>query len=442
MLTAVEIATKRLTAVTVKVNGHGPEILQGGGAPLDSLEPAAVKAALAACGVAATKAVLVIPRGQSMIRDLELPDATPDELVAMVRFQVERELPLGLDQVRYSFIETGRADGKVRVQVAAVPREVIDPAIQALEGAGLKVAGAYVSTFGLLALHLAAGPAALVEAGGGEAEILVADAGRVEFSRTASLEGGADPQTLAEEVQRSLLSYAAKFPGRAVARVVLAGVGEEADRLASAIRSRLSLEVVQAGPGTLETAPIAGVCTGLLGNRPLPDLLNPPVARRRYRPTRMHRLGALAAGILLLLFVGAQVALADKRADLAAKRKELAELTPRVASATRAQDQTRLGGQWLKDRNVWLELLGWLRQAVNPATLWIVSASFDDAGDVRLQGKAKSDRNVTDFVTSLQKTGRFTEIQIASINPAEKGEYRQDFSVRARLSGYDVKKKK
>ena len=74
--------------------------------------------------------------------------------------------------------------------------------------------------------------------------------------------------------------------------------------------------------------------------------------------------------------------------------------------------------------------------------LWIVSAVFDDTGDVRLQGKSRTDRNVTDFVTALQKTGRFSEVQIGTINPADKGEYKQDFTVRARLIGFETKKKK
>lgn len=442
MLTALEFGTKKLTAATVKVNGVVPEFVHGGSVELASLEPDVLKAALLQCGVSAAKVVLVVPRGQAILRDLELPDGTADELVSMVRFQIERELPLPLDQVHYSFVETTRENGKVRIQGVAVERAVLDPLIAAVEAAGIKVAGAYVSTFGLLELHRGPDAAALVEAGGGEAEILVAEGGRVEFSRTAVLEEQASEEALAEEIHRSLLSYAAKFPNRDIRRVVLAGEGPEAVRLAEAIRGRLSREVVLAGPGDLDTAPVAGLCAGLLAGRRIPDLLHPPVAQRRFRPTRRHRIGAMAGGIVLLLLVWSQVALADKRSDLDRKKKDLEALAPRVTAVTRAQEQTKLGGQWLKDRNVWLELLGSLRLSVNPANLWIVSAVFDDTGDVRLQGKSRTDRNVTDFVTALQKTGRFSEVQIGTINPADKGEYKQDFTVRARLSGFETKKKK
>src|SRR5262249_3600048 len=153
MLTAIELGPKSLTAVTVKVNGRGPEIVQSGSVPLAAFDAPNIKAAIGRTGVTGPRGVLVVSRGQALPRGLELPAGTPDELVAMVRFQVEREMPLPLDQVRYSYIETGRADGKVRVQVAAVPREILDPAVSAVEAAGIKVAGAYVSSFGLLSLY-------------------------------------------------------------------------------------------------------------------------------------------------------------------------------------------------------------------------------------------------------------------------------------------------
>src|SRR5262245_33045694 len=222
MLTAIELGPKRLTAVTVKVNGRGPEIVQAGTAELGGVDAESIRAALGKTGVSGPRGVLVVSRGQALLRELELPAGTPDELVAMVRFQVEREMPLPLDQVRYSYIATGRSDGKVRVQVAAVPRDVLDPAVTAVEAAGMKVAGAYVSSFGLLSLYGKPEAAALVEVAGTEAEILVTNQGRMELSRTAPLEDGYSPQDVAQEIHRTLLSYASRSPGQEVGKIVLA----------------------------------------------------------------------------------------------------------------------------------------------------------------------------------------------------------------------------
>jgi len=443
MLTAIELGPKSLTAVTVKMNGKGPEIVQSGTAELAAHDAEHIRTALEKTGVTGPKGVLVVSRGQAMIRDLELPAGTPDELVAMVRFQVEREMPLPIDQVRYSYIETSRADGKVRIQVAAVPRDVLDPAVAAMEAAGIKVAGAYVSSFGLLSLYGKSDLVALVEVSSGEAEILVTRDGRMELSRTAALEDGYTPQDVAQEVHRTLLSYAAKSPGQDIVKIILAGEGPEAVELAGAVGKLLRRDVAPVGPGGLETAIAAGVCSGLLRGTAMPDLLHPPVAMRKFIITKKHRIFGMAGLVVVLLFAWSQIALGSKRAELEKKRQQLDTLKPRAASLMRTQAQTQLANQWFRNRNCWIEVLSALRQNVNTKTLWIVNASFEDPGILRLQGKALDDNHVTEFVTALKKTGKFGNIAIERVDTSKSDNpnYRKDFTVNAQLLGVDLKKK-
>ena len=444
MLTAIELGPRTLTAVTVKVNGRGPEIVQSGTAELGGVDSDSIRAALGKTGVTGLRGVLVVSRGQALLRDLELPAGTPDELVAMVRFQVEREMPLPIDQVRYSYIETGRADGKVRVQVAAVPREVLDPAVTAVEAAGIKVAGAYVSSFGLMSLYGKPERAALVEVASGEAEILVTTEGRMELSRTAPLEEGFSAQDVAQEIHRTLLSYASRAPGQEVGSIVLAGEGQDAEALAGAVGKLLQRDVRPQGPGDLKTATAAGVCAGLLRGASMPDLLHPPVVIRKFKLTRNHRVAALAVAVVVMLFVWSQLHISSRRALLESKKQDLAKLQPRAAALTRMVEQTQKGDQWYRTRNVWLDLLSAIRQNVNTRNLWLVSASFEDPGVIRLTGKARDDTNVTDFVTALKKTQKFGSIAIDRIdsNKGEKAEYKKDFTINAVVAGYDPKKKK
>jgi len=446
MLTAIELGPKSLTAVTVKVNGRGPEIVQSGTAVLAVHDAEHIKAALGKTGVTGPRGVLIVSRGQALIRELELPAGTPDELVAMVRFQVEREMPLPIDQVRYSYVEIGRTEGKVRVQVVAVPRDVLDPAVAAVEAAGIKVAGAYVSSFGLLSLYGKTEPAALVEVANGEAEILVTDHGRMEFSRTAPLEEGIQPDQIAQEIRRTLLSYGTRggAAGRAVGEILLAGEGADATALAAAVGLALERSVTLIGLGTLETATAAGVCAGLLRGVTMPDLLHPPVAVRKFTLTKKHRIAGMAALVLVLLFAWSQIALSSKRTALADKLKQLNDLKPRAASLMRTQAQTQMANQWFKNRNVYLDVLSTLRANVNTNSLWIVNASFEDPGLIRFQGKARDDGNVTDFVTALKKTGKFGNIAIERVdsNKTDSTTYRKDFTVNAQLLGIDLKKKR
>jgi len=443
MLTAIELGPKSLTAVTVKMNGRGPEIVQSGMAELGGVDADSIRAALVKTGDTGPRAVLVVARGQALIRDMELPAGTPDELVAMVRFQVEREMPLPIDQVRYSYVETGRDAGKVRVQVVAVPREVIDPAVAAVEAAGIKIAGAYVSSFGLLSLYGQNDLAALVEVASGEAEILITQMGRMEYSRTAPLEDGVQPDEIAQEIRRTLLSYGARGGGKEVGQIYLAGEGPEASALASAVGLALDRSISSVGPGSLETATAAGICAGLLRGATMPDLLHPPVAVRKFTLTKRHRLAGMAGIIVILLFAWTQVALASKRTELDKKRQLLESLKPRAAALMRTQDQTQRANQWYKNRNCWIEVLTAMRQNINTSSLWILNASFDDPGLIRIQGKARDNTNVEDFVTALKKTGKFGNIAIERVDTGKsEGIYRREFTVNAQLAGIDLKKKK
>jgi hypothetical protein len=450
MLVAIELGTRRLTAVQARVNGQGAEIVRSASAELAAADPGSLRAAIEKCGVAGERAVLVVQRGQSVLRDLELPEGTPDELVSMVRFQVERELPFPLDQVRYSFVETARGGGKVRVQVAAVPRDVLDPAVAALEGAGVKVAGAYVSSFGLLSLYRNGGPAALVEVAGGEAEILVVDQGRMEFSRSAPLVEGAEPASVAEEVDRTLLAWAARAPGKRVEKVVLAGEGEQAGELARALRARLTHEVAQVGPGDLDTAAAAGVCVGLSRGVAMPDLLHPPVVVRKFRLTHAHRVAGLALVVVALVVAWSQIRLAGRRSLLEEKKEALARLQPRAADVTRMSRQTLQAHEWYRDRNTWVRTLEILRAHIRTSDLWITGASFEETGIVRLQGKTRDDRHATALAAAIKahrdpktKAPHFSDATVQKVTPnSDKGEYRKDFTIEAHLVGSEAKRRK
>lgn len=439
VLTAIELGATSLTAVTVRSAAGGMEIVQSGRADIDDT---GLPGALRKCGVAAPKVVLVIPRGQAVVRDFEFPESTPDELVAMVRFQVEREMPLPADQIRYSYVETARGAGKVRVHVAAVPCDVLDAALAAVEEAGIKVSNVFISSHGLLSLYQGREPVALVEVAGGEAEIAVVNRGQIEYSHTASLSEGVSAEGLAAEIDRTLLAYAAKVPGNGVVRVVLAGEGEEASKLATSLRELLRREVATVGPGDLETASLAGLCAGVLRGLSLPDILKPPVAVKKFRLTRTHRWVGAAALAGILVIGGMQWALSRKRGELEKKRQELRQLEPRAAEVVRMNQQTAVAQQWYRDRISWLTALDALRGSVNRSNLWIVSVTFEDTGDVRLQGRTKDDKYVADLDAALKKSSRFKGSSIEKVSDNnDKGDYKKDFTVNARLVGIESKKK-
>ncbi len=109
----------------------------------------------------------------------------------------------------------------------------------------------------------------------------------------------------------------------------------------------------------------------------------------------------------------------------------------------RTQTKTQLANPWFKTRNVWLEILSALRANVNTKTLWIVNASFEDPGVIRIQGKALDDNHVTEFVSGLKKTGKFGTIAIERVDTSKSDNpsYRKDFTVNAQLTGVDARRR-
>ncbi|MFN3486041.1 MAG: hypothetical protein ACK44W_11245, partial [Planctomycetota bacterium] len=108
--------------------------------------------------------------------------------------------------------------------------------------------------------------------------------------------------------------------------------------------------------------------------------------------------GGGGGAALLVLLVWSQAVLGDKRRVLESRRAELAKLQPQVAEVTRLGRQTALAHQWYRDRNTWLPVLEALRKNVDTSRLWIVTATFEDPGIVRLQGKARDDKPVYELV--------------------------------------------
>ena len=98
-LTIVEIGDGLVAAATAR-GPDGP--IQGATATLPADFPTlevgdrgkALQKALQDCGVTGKKYALVLPRRQALLREFNLPPGEPEEHQQMIRFQLERELPV------------------------------------------------------------------------------------------------------------------------------------------------------------------------------------------------------------------------------------------------------------------------------------------------------------------------------------------------------------
>jgi|SRR5688572_3915880 len=453
--TAVFLGDRSLAVVAGRASGRGgvelthaaSAVLPEGFGSLDAdAQAVAIGAALQTAGDGHRKCVLVVPRPLAILRTFTVPSGTTEELQNMIRFQLEKDLPLPLDQVRYAYT-AGPEDGKVWVTAAAVPREALDKRLAALEKAGMHVTGAVVTSFGLIRLlppgH-SDGGSLLLSLADGVGEILVADSGRIQLSRNAPLRNP-DAEGWAAEIDRALLSR----PGAELKRVFVAGEGDIAEQVAAELKKRIPATEISAlvPNGTVtrrhdvrissECAATAGVVVGLLTPGPaMPDLLKAPVVRRTLKIKRSHKFLA-AAGILFVVLIGAsQIVLAGRRSDAEEMRQAIVDLKPKTDAVDRMRSDIRLLQQWQDRRFAWIDLFEQLQRRMPAGRVHLTSFSADESGGVRLSGRAKDNSAALEVANELQKMGAaLAEVgspQIRLNNTP--GDFKHDFDIRVVLA--------
>jgi len=464
-VTAVFLGDRTVGVVAGRLAAKGVELTQAAtvalpedyaGRDADG-QAAAIRTALDEVGGGVRSCVLVLPRPLAILRTFTLPAGSPEELQNMIRFQLEKDLPLPLDQVRYTYA-TSLEDGKIRVTAVAVPIEALDRRMALLEKAGVRITGAVVSSFGLIRLvpqSLLEGGSMLLNIADGSAEILIAEAGRLQLSRNSPMRE-LDSDALAAEIDRAMLSNTTREVGSEVKRILVAGEGAAADRVVAEIQRRIPAASVKiAVPNgtvtrrpdvhiTTESAAAAGVLLGLLQPGPaLPDLLRPPIVRRAMKFRRAHKVGA-AAGILLAgLIIWSQVVLSGRRSELASLQAELAKVKPKADSVDRMRNEIKSLQQWQDRRFAWIDLFDQLQRRLPGAKIHLASLTVDESGVLVLKGKAKDKSDVIEFTTELQRVTAFAEVLSDGMRPNSdvKSEYTQDFSLRITLADLAPPKK-
>jgi type IV pilus assembly protein PilM len=97
--------------------------------------------------------ILGIANQQVLVRDLQMPAMSPQQLVKALPFQAREVVALPMDQVVLNFTPLGAPDpdtNLVRGLLVATPREPVLAAVAAVERAGLKVARVDLASFAAL----------------------------------------------------------------------------------------------------------------------------------------------------------------------------------------------------------------------------------------------------------------------------------------------------
>ncbi len=382
------------------------------------------------------KAVLVIPRKSVIVRELTVPVGSEEELASMIRFQLSKELPVSIDEVRYAVLETDRNVEKVKLMVFAVPESIISLDEQILQGAGVRVSGAYVSTQGLVELvPLSPETVALEVTGSESTEILVLSAGKILMTSSISVDRMSDGE-IAEQINRVLMSYLSRAADRSISKIYLSHPSAEIrSKLLKGIQvETLAIPGAEGKPCPAELYAVAGVSMAIGGKRPILELKRPPSASKKFTLKTSIRVGALIATILVLVFIYLAVLVSDKESSLAAKQLELADKKKslKVVHALRAEKD--LADQWAGARPQWTETLLELSGLIDTKQVYLTNATFDDDRSMTLNGKAKSRESITYLVQKMEESKAIAGVSAPTISETpEKQGFGWDFTIKARV---------
>jgi len=397
---------------------------------------AALRAELDARSLPARTVAIGLARSTVTVKPIDLP-AVAGSTQDMVKFELERHLPIPADDAAFDFAELppepdieGTSEGK-RVLIAAADRRLIEAALRVADEAKLRPVSITVAAHNLVALVDTDRQqrVAWLHRNGDTADLLLLHGDTVVFSRSFA---AADDETLNTETRRSFAGArwrgcnAIWVSGDGAAAAPLLDLGVPISDPPWSSRAERRLAQVAEPRGALELALATASNRGI---RAL-DLIPPAIKPRRFTKQEMLTAGALAATAVLALAALLVPGIVENR-RLARLNGEIARIEPDVRAVERVArelDQKRqLVGVVEKINASALQPLGLLRELTDivPSDAWVTYLALDAKG-VEITGQAGAASNL---IPLLENSARLERVEFAS--PVTRGRDREQFRIRA-----------
>jgi len=195
----VDIGGKDIKVVQLRKVGRKYEVVQAARVPLrngNGTENVATALGhfLLETDTYAPSAVCSLPANACSVKFAEVPHAKPTDLVRMVRFEAESQMPLPLDELVWDFVAEGeKTDSSRHIVIAGARRSLIEETLRVMDAAHAHTVGITVSS--LAAAKAAAcarvddGSALVVDIGSEWTDMLLVDGGSVYATHSARLGG-------------------------------------------------------------------------------------------------------------------------------------------------------------------------------------------------------------------------------------------------------------
>lgn len=342
----------------------------------------------------ASQVCISLPREDVIVRHLETPDVSDDELPDLVKYQSAAKSTIPLDQLTLDFLPLPRReDASVRdVLVSTVHQDRIKRLKAISNSAGLELQSVGVSsiaTAGIVALeehridHSDGEIVVVVAQHGDRVEISILDDGHLHFTHSTQVAAGGGPPTpILAEISRALVALQKRLPDSRVVRCWMIGSPDENTELGDAIRDRFRCDIKQLDPFqgqgvTLGCTPVDephgafGGPIGQLVSHSLEvscavDFLNPrrPAVKKDY--SNHKKLAGVALVVVLLVglfgYRSFAVAALERKVKVATQDAKdqkdlLEELQPQVKVAESVDEWASSRVNWLEEANAITETI-------------------------------------------------------------------------------------
>ncbi len=321
----------RLTGVEVSPGAAGPRIVSAFSVDWPEQAPTAtwLRETLRRNGVTARQVALALPREDAVLRLLELPAVSDDELPTLVRFQAAARSAQSLDQLLLDYLPLPLRPGVAQKEVwlATALLTTIDPIRALLSGAGLELVQLTLSSLCLTEL-IARGEARQSMDGAGASLVVLRDGARMELAvvcqrqliaahavKWSSVNEIPPVSKMLAEVSRVLVQVQAWLPEGTLQRAWVIGEDPDVGELPAALSQRWQCPVQRFDPcrdgdvslGSMKpdgassqyaiAAGLALIQSGYL--TPKIDLLHPRQPPPKRDPRKPMLAAAAAAGLLV-----------------------------------------------------------------------------------------------------------------------------------------------
>ena len=385
-----------------------------------------------------------IPRDDAFLRRLELPEAPPEELPGMVRFQVGAKSSVAIDEQSLDFLPL-RRHGDIPgcdVLAATAPLTLLETIRVQVVAAGSTLRFAGLSP-ALCAEWIARaesqltggreGISLLVSRHGTRLEISAFRAGLLLFSHAARLVGdeGGEHQSIVPEVSRALVALRSAMADAKFDRAWMLVPAADQQVLGPAIERRLGCECQPLGfatatelqlPATLPDEPLQSQFAGplaLLLTRVSPrvpqiDFLDPrkTVVKPDNRGKQLKWAGVGAGALAASLLVGQTWRLWSLDSEIESLRLRDSQLAAEIKKSSPTDEAVVLVQKWQGDGIDWLRTLADLSGRM-PATdrLYLESLQLVHTNNqlpkIVAHGYAREQKDVRELSSGLHTSDRY-----------------------------------